>query len=490
MYYDAAIARDPSNYLSVFKRATAYLSLGRSSQATEDFNQVLKLKPGFEGAHVQLAKIKAKVADWEGARAEYVSANKAEDSPELEELTAAQTAAGLAVEAEKAKQWDDCINNAGTAIFVAPRAVSLREVRARCRFEKGEVEEGMGDLQHVLHLKPGNTTPHLIISATSFYGLGDMENGLAQIRKCLHSDPDSKVCKKLHKQEKAISKAFAKAQTQLNKGQITTAGRTIVGTAEEEGLIPKVQKQVEELRAEGAIPTQAKIQLYDTLVEMACQAYSEVRPPFHSSYEPRLTSLQSNHKNAAKYCDEALELDPESFYGLLFKGKAQLKKEEFEAAIQTLNSAAEARPDKRDKVNPILQKAQVALKRSKQKDYYKVLGVASDADERQIKSAYRKASKKFHPDKAHKQGVSKEDAEKKMAAINEAYEVLSDPELRARFDRGDDPNDQEQRGNPFQGSPFGGGGHPFMFQQGGGGGGGGQQFKFHFGGGGGGPFGF
>ena len=139
----------------------------------------------------------------------------------------------------------------------------------------------------------------------------------------------------------------------------------------------------------------------------------------------------------------------------------------------------------------MLQKAQIALKRSKTKDYYKVLNVANDADERQIKSAYRKASKQFHPDKAAKQGINKEDAEKKMASINEAYEVLSDPELRARFDRGDDPNDQE-RGSPFQGSPFGqgfGGGHQFFQQGGGGGGGGGRQFKFNFNGGGN-PFGF
>lgn len=111
--------------------------------------------------------------------------------------------------------------------------------------------------------------------------------------------------------------------------------------------------------------------------------------------------------------------------------------------------------------------------------------MASDADERQIKAAYRKASKQHHPDKAAKQGISKEQAEKKMAAINEAYEVLSDPELRARFDQGDDPNSQD-RGSPFQGSSFGGGGHPFMFHQQGGGG---ANFKFHFPGGGG-PFGF
>lgn len=170
---------------------------------------------------------------------------------------------------------------------------------------------------------------------------------------------------------------------------------------------------------------------------------------------------------------------------MLFRAKALLKKDDFEAAIKTLENASELHPDKRDKVNPVLNKAQIALKRSKTKDYYKILGVANDADERQIKSAYRKASKVYHPDKAHKQGIAKEEAEKKMAAINEAYEVLRDPELRARFDRGDDPNSQE-RGSPFQGSPFGGGGgHPFMHQQGGGS----QHFKFNFPGGGG-PFGF
>lgn len=110
-----------------------------------------------------------------------------------------------------------------------------------------------------------------------------------------------------------------------------------------------------------------------------------------------------------------------------------------------------------------------------------MLGVARDADERQIKSAYRKLSKQFHPDKAAKQGIGKEEAEKKMASINEAYEVLSDPELRRRFDMGDDPNSHEQQANPFHGSPFGGG-HPF--------GGGGQQFHFKFPGSGGGFQGF
>lgn len=190
---------------------------------------------------------------------------------------------------------------------------------------------------------------------------------------------------------------------------------------------------------------------------------------------------------AKLYCDESLQLDETSLYGLLHRARVQTEAEEYEPAMNTLNKAKELHPDEEihKLINPLLQEAQVALKRSKTKDYYKVLGVAQDADERQIKAAYRKLTKVHHPDKAAKQGLTKEHAEKKMQSINEAYEVLSDPELRARFDRGDDPNSHEQQGNPFQqGGPFGGGGggRPFMFQQGAGGGSQ-QQFQFQFGGG-------
>jgi curved DNA-binding protein len=63
------------------------------------------------------------------------------------------------------------------------------------------------------------------------------------------------------------------------------------------------------------------------------------------------------------------------------------------------------------------------------KDYYKTLGVARDATQAEIKRAYRKLARKFHPD------VSKEaDAEARFKEINEANEVLHDPEKRAAYD--------------------------------------------------------
>jgi len=64
------------------------------------------------------------------------------------------------------------------------------------------------------------------------------------------------------------------------------------------------------------------------------------------------------------------------------------------------------------------------------KDYYKVMGVAHDATQDEVKRAYRKLARKYHPD------VSKEpDAEAHFKEVGEAYEVLKDPEKRAAYDQ-------------------------------------------------------
>ncbi|MBF2014045.1 MAG: molecular chaperone DnaJ [Rivularia sp. T60_A2020_040] len=64
------------------------------------------------------------------------------------------------------------------------------------------------------------------------------------------------------------------------------------------------------------------------------------------------------------------------------------------------------------------------------RDYYEILGVSRDADKEEMKSAYRRLARKYHPD------VNKEaGAEERFKEINRAYEVLSEPETRARYDR-------------------------------------------------------
>ena len=105
-------------------------------------------------------------------------------------------------------------------------------------------------------------------------------------------------------------------------------------------------------------------------------------------------------------------------------------------------------------------------------DYYEILGVARNADEREIRQAYRRLARQHHPD------VNPGDAEsaERFKSINAAYEVLSDADKRAKYDRYGDQwqhaEEFERQGGPgfsqfFRGGDFGGGRGGFTFSTGG-----------------------
>jgi len=126
--------------------------------------------------------------------------------------------------------------------------------------------------------------------------------------------------------------------------------------------------------------------------------------------------------------------------------------------VRDYTEASRQEPQNRD-IKASLREAELALKKAKRKDHYKILCVAQDATEIEIKRAYRKAALVHHPgtlrcsfivasraeelkfgflDKCNGDDEARAEAEKKFKDITEAYSVLSDPVKRRRFDQGVD----------------------------------------------------
>jgi curved DNA-binding protein len=97
------------------------------------------------------------------------------------------------------------------------------------------------------------------------------------------------------------------------------------------------------------------------------------------------------------------------------------------------------------------------------RDYYSILGITKSADAAEIKKAYRKLAVKLHPDK----NPNDKKAEERFKEVNEAYEVLSDPENRKKYDLyGENWNrvNEGNQGGQSRGTRHSPGGEPFQFE--------------------------
>ncbi|KAJ6750121.1 hypothetical protein OIU85_000726 [Salix viminalis] len=271
-----------------------------------------------------------------------------------------------------------------------------------------------------------NNLEALLLRGRAYYYLADHDVATKHYQKGLRLDPEHSQLKKAYFGLKNLLKKTKNADDNASKG--------------------KLRVSVEDYRAALALDPDHlahNVHLYLGLCKV-------------------LVKL-GRGKDAITSCNEALNINEELLEALVQRGEAKLIVEDWEGAVEDLKSAAEKSPQDMS-IREAFMKAEKALKMSKRRDWYKILGVSKTASVSEIKRAYKKLALQWHPDK---NVDNREEAEAKFRDIAAAYEVLGDDDKRSRYDRGEDIEDMGMGG--------GGGGNPFS--------GGGQQFSFHFDGG-------
>jgi DnaJ family protein C protein 7 len=309
----------------------------------------------------------------------------------------------------------------------------------------------------------------VLYRAYALHHMGNLDDAIKHLKQILSGDPDNKFAFAFHKILRSLGKKKGEGDGYYKSRNFQQAAGAYAEALDMKGCVALYRAK-----------------LY---FNRAC-AYANLR----------------DHQNVVDDCSEALKLDREYVKAITRRANSYLMiggEEECQKAIRDFESVMELAERKGDEdqqreMKKKLREAQVALKRSKQKDFYKILNVGRDATETEIKKGYRKSALKWHPDRhATSTDEEKTKAETMFREINLAYEVLSDSQKKAKYDSGVDIEDLD---NPHagHGHGHGHGGHGgggidpnilfqmFMQQQQGGGGGmgggmGGGGGGFHFG---------
>lgn len=448
---DRKSLEDGEEYHVLIARARAFLYDNNDDHVVaslKDLDEAIGMKPALTGPYWIRAEANLKLGDFQAARKDL---ERFDESPRLSDLRRqidrGEMEMRLAREALQQKNWRG----------VAERTSSvLRNYSPLSKDAKNLLNQSvlkLKDYPRALKLlKDAKLTSDSVLMAKLLFATGDFPSALKQLEK-IKENSDLELFKFI----KEVAGKFGEIENLLLRPSIA-----------------ELEKLSEFLKKEKA-------------------TWNSEMPEFTKSAELKISSLLcfkyakvKNSEKAVELCKQVMKEDPKGFIDYsLSLAEAHGHLGQHDEAVGVLEEAARKQP-RENRVQEALKAAQKARHEAANPDYYNLLGVPRDASEKQIKLAYRKSAQKYHPDKLkNATPEEKRAAELKMGQINRAYDVLSDKEKRAQFDRGFDPE------NP-QGNPFGGaGGHPghgggFHFNFGGPGGGagagagGGVPFEFIF----------
>ncbi|OIW21555.1 hypothetical protein TanjilG_06248 [Lupinus angustifolius] len=441
----------PENSAELFERVSESIKVKQYTEALDDLNAAIEADPNLSEAYLFRASVLRQLCRYDQSERSYkkfleLKPGHSAAEKELSQLLQAKSALETAQSLYDSGNFTKPLEYIDKVVLVfSPACTTAKLLKVRLLIADKEYEGAVAESGFILK-EDENNLEALLLRGRAFYYLADHDVATRHFQKGLRLDPEHSELKKAYFGLKKLLKKSKSAEDNVGKGKLRVA--------------------VEEFKSALAVDPD----------HLAHNVH------LHLGLCKVLVRL-GRGKDALSSCSEALKINEGLTEALVQRGEAKLLTEDWEGAVEDLKSAAQKSPQDMN-IRETLMRAEKALKMSKRKDYYKILGISKTASAAEIKRAYKKLALQWHPDK---NVDNREEAEAKFREIAGAYEVLSDEDKRVRYDRGEDLEDAGGMGGGGGFNPFGGGGQQYTFTfdgsfPSGGGFGGGFPggYEFHF----------
>ena len=329
----------PTDYLLFYKRATAYYSLAKHQNALQDFEKVLELTNGsFDKALLMQSRVYLREGDWISARQtlkKYASRVKGDTiaGDLLLEITEGEAAAKKALKSSSSGNYQACYEEATEALKVASYAAEIRDLRANCALLDGDVQQAVGDLIRLTQVRPASTSLFMRIAQLSYFILPPTSQAQSTLKQCLHFDPDSTPCAKLHRKLKAFDKSFTKLTSLREASNWRGIINLLYGTSSKENnpgaaFAAEFEVELRKVETPDSVSPLRVSEKRKEIYRAMCQAYVRLDQP----------------KRAEWWCDELLQMkdNENDVDGLVGRGEAAMSNEQWEEAVRAFEKAFEA----------------------------------------------------------------------------------------------------------------------------------------------------